>query len=149
MKTSRVLNFLSLQKQTVNTRSQDLWTPWTSLRLTEPRPEGDSLAAGGSREAAQTQQEDSTYQDPVIELYGCGILKDVSQHGGEGKEIIWDPALPHFGERIVHKASIQPCHEGTCNPRAENETARARGGEGGSPGHTALVQELSSILNFF
>lgn len=129
------------------TCSQDLWTPWISLKLTERQAKEDSLAAGGNREAAQTSQEDGTYQDPVIKLYSCGILKDISQHGGEGKEIIRDPALPHFGEGIVHKASIQPCHKGTCNSRAENETTRI--GKGGTPGYAALTQELSLIPNFF
>lgn len=104
------------------------------------------MAAGGNQEAAQTYQEDSTYQDPVIKLYSCRILKDIPQHRGEGKEIIWDPALPHFGEGIVHKASIQPCHKGTCNSRAENETTRA--GKGATPACTALIQELSLTLNF-
>jgi len=104
------------------TRSQDLRTPWVSLKLTGLWPREDSLAAGGNQEATQTPQEDGTYQDPVVKLHSRRILKDISQHGGEGEEVIWDPALPHFGEGIVHESSIQPRDKGTCGSRAEDET---------------------------
>lgn len=60
-----------------------------------------------------------THQYPVIKLDSCGILKDILQHGGEREEIVWDPAVPHFGEGVVNQASIQSCHKGTCNSRAE------------------------------
>lgn len=59
-----------------------------------------------------------TYQYPVIELHSRRILKDVLQHRGEGEEIVWDPALPHLGEGVVHKACIQSCHKGTCIPES-------------------------------
>lgn len=141
-----MLNFLFLQKQFGNVLSG----PLDTLDITQvdrTTAQRRQLGTGGNLDTAQTWQEDGTYQDPVIKLHGCRILKDISQHGGEGQEIIRDPALPHFGEGIVHKASIQPCHKGTCSAGAENEISRV--GTGGAPYCTALTQDLGFIPNFF
>lgn len=87
-------------------------------------------------------QEDGTYQDPVIKLYSCRILKDISQHRGEGKEIIWDPSFPHLREGIVHKTSIQPCYKGTCNSKVENEIATGRLEDAFPPAQERSVREV-------
>jgi len=47
----------------------------------------------------------------VIKLHHGGILENIPQERGEGKEILWDPRFSHLGEGVVNKSSIQPCHK--------------------------------------
>lgn len=54
------------------------------------------------------------YQYPVVKLHGGGVLEDVLQGGGEGEEVIWDPAFPHLGKGVINQAGIQPCYKGPC-----------------------------------
>lgn len=52
-----------------------------------------------------------TYQNAVIKLHCGGVLEEVLEGGGEGQEVIRQPALTHFGKGVVHEACIQPCYK--------------------------------------
>lgn len=48
----------------------------------------------------------------MIELYSCGILKEVFKGRGEGKKVIWNPAVRHLWKGVVNKAGIQASDKG-------------------------------------
>ena len=41
----------------------------------------------------------------MIKLHHGGILENIPQERGEGKEILWDPRFSHLGEGVVNTAT--------------------------------------------